>query len=290
MKKSSKLAIIICFSIVGVLTAILGGTLFAVNYNLETAPTVEIVDDGHSLIFTTMASENCKVYRFRFSSREGVVSFDSQSNSLFLSASQLVPGQTYNVSVCYLREIGGNNSKYGKEKTFSFYSYLETPKLKLEASKLSWASVKGADYYLLYCNNAALTMPKAVTEIDISSLPGGKADLFVVACSYQNFYKQSNPSNIINKDCQHSLSAFSNITLNTDTMILTADNVEKLDKINIHIGSKVYQTSNFSVLTLVNGSFRYTINIKAIYMQSVQIGVSPVEDENNIYSGEILWA
>ena len=50
--------------------------------------------------------------------------------------------------------------------------------LKLEASKLSWASVEGADYYLLYCNNAALTMPKAVTEIDISSLPGGKADMF----------------------------------------------------------------------------------------------------------------
>ena len=94
MKKNNKTFLIVLFCFAGVL--LLGGgiTAFIINYNLQAAPVVEIVDDGVHVYAKTLVNNDYKGYRFKVSQAGNSIYIDSNINYVDLASQErIIPGE-----------------------------------------------------------------------------------------------------------------------------------------------------------------------------------------------------
>ncbi len=293
MKKNNKTFLIVLFCFAGVL--LLGGgiTAFIVNYNLQAAPIVEIVDDGGHVYAKTLVNNDYKGYRFKVSQAGNSIYIDSKINYVDLTSQErIIPGEKYSVSVCYLGEIEGNNSAYSDQVDWQAYKYLETPVLTYERNenRLLWSDEDNASYYILYYGaNSTKVLGK---EVSLGQLVGGENDIFVVAYSNNPYVKASAQSNKVHVQIKHEIQPFISGSFNKESNIISILGREKVQMINVYINGKSYLASKFLCQKVAEEVYQISLDISLINFAGEinQLGVSPAGHDNfNIYTGKILY-
>jgi len=285
MNKKGKITLISLCALAGILLCVGLITGFIINRNLAEAPVVEILDDGGNVFVMTKANESYRGYRFKFTGGGQAFNIDSETNILNLSNEERVKvGENYNISVCYLGEMEGNNSQYSKEITWHSYSYLSTPLIILEDNLISWQEVKGADYYEVYTGNKVTIAD--TNKISFQNLATGNHDIFVVAYSNNQNLRHSQPSNILRETrITHVLSKVSELELNNH--VLSFNSIDVLNYVNVFINGIKREVK---VEGIKDGEkYRYRADISAIYESGATIGVAPTADDFNFYNDEIVY-
>lgn len=295
MVKKQKAFLILAFVCVCLLLVGGGVTAFIINYNLQVAPTVEILDDGNMIFAKTQVKSDCYGYRFRFVSEDKTFYIESKNNVVEITGNENVEiGARYAISVCYLGEIEGNNSDYSVAVTWTSYEYLATPELSyLEDEKsIVWTQVENASYYMVYYGDKSERVV-GETTLNLATLSGGEKDIFVIAYSDKNYYKASKPSNVLkNIVIYHELQPFDSMEYNSEQFVLTIIGREELKLINVYINGNKYETSNFTTERQGLGLYKFSVNISAIYHSDdvIRLGASPAsESEFDVYNGEIKY-
>lgn len=293
-----KLLVSIFGAIAALLLVVAGVAIFAINYNLASAPTVSILDDGKNIMAFTQMSTDYKGYRFRFQAGGKEFLIDSENNILNLNDQEsIIPGTTYDVSVCYLGEIEGSNSKYSEKVSWTAYTYLKSPYISHNSSegKIQWTAVEHATNYVVYYGQNGQSIETEQPEIKLQDLGGGKFDIFVVAQSSFEGYKKSKPSNTLKEiEVYHKLQGFNNVIFNKDQMTVTAKSAEKFDKFLVYIDEKLYEVVEFSCKQVSSADslaseYEYTFNLSAIYKDGAKIGVAPFVHGYNVFEGDIAY-
>ena len=290
MKKSKKIVIGVLCGVALALVLVTGGILLGINFNVSTAPTVEVFDNGKMVMLTTQASTDYKGYRFRFKTDKDTFYIDSKDNNIILSQNQqIIMGTTYKIAVCYLGEIEGSNSKYSKEIDWTAYDYLATPVVSLneEEDKLTWNSIENATSYLVYYGNESIET--IANEISLQNIPSGQRQIFVVANSSSKNYLKSQRSNVIDCKVVYQLKQFETFEFNREQFLVTLTGRENLSEFNIYVNEQVYKVVEFVKQPLIGGGYKYTFNINGIYKENAKLGVAPISSEFEKFNGEILY-
>lgn len=290
MKKSKKITISVLSALAAALIVVVGGILIAINYNVSSAPTVDIFDDGNNITLQTQATSEYKGYRFRFQTANKTFFIDSEVNNISLTNNdQIIPGTTYTISVCYLGEIEGSNSGYSETVQWTAYGYLSTPTLTLdeENDKLTWTAVENASSYTVFYGDSSIQT--VVNEISLQEIPSGEREVFVVANCGTNQYRKSQQSNTVEVKVVKKIKPFTSITFDRDQLLVTLTSEEDLSELNIYINSVVYKVTEFNKEMQISGQYRYTFNIHGIYVEGATLGAAPISDEYNALDGDILY-
>ncbi len=287
MKKKGKITLITLCAVAGLLLC--GGLItgFLANRNLVSAPTVEVLDDGTSVYLLTQANEDYKGYRFKFTSNGQSFSIDSQTNIIDLGTNEKIKlGEKYDISVCYLGEMEGNNSKYSKEVSWQSYAYLASPQISLGDGFISWQAVEGASYYEVYAGDS-MTIATS-NKISFQELKTGTCDIFVVAHSNNANLKHSKPSNTLKGvKVVHTLSKITDIKLSGYN--LTFNSVDKLDAIEVYIDENEPITIFVEGVQSTTG-YSYSVeDISAVYKSGMKLGLAPKTDDYHFYYDEIVY-
>lgn len=289
MKKSKKIVISVFSALAAVALVVTGGILIVINFNVSSAPTVDIFDNGTSVSLSTQASTQYKGYRFRFQTAQNTFYIDSEVNNISLTDNdKIIPGTAYTISVCYLGEIEGSNSGYSQSVQWTAYDYLSVPVLTLdeEEDKLTWSAIENATYYNVYYGENFLRV--TINEISLQELPAGKHGVFVVAGG-GNGYRNSSASNTVEVKAKIKVSPFTSIRFDRDQLQVTLTGTENLTEFNVYIDEKAYKVTEFNKETLITGEYKYTFNIYGIYSNNSRIGAAPIIDADHILDGEILY-
>lgn len=267
-----------------------GVTLFIINYNTDSTGKAQILDDGQNIYVVAPATEGYQGYRFKFKSGKTTFSVDNDSNILDLSTvTQVELGNDYQISVCYLGETEGGNSRYGQSVTWRAQAYLDKPVLNCTDGKLSWDEVKNASYYVVHYGTNTFMTDKTEVNLSESELVGGQFDIVVSAHSNASFYLLSTSACLENQTIKHKFADFSkikpNFTSSSKQVILTGS--EKLSLIKVYVGANSYEFSNFTI-SQEQGNYIYTLDISFIYLPNQTIGASAAKiDDYNIESNII---
>lgn len=294
-QKRSKILIIVVSVVLGILAV--GGiaVAFMLNYNTHAPKTPLVLNDGQNIFISTEMNDNYKGYRFKFTDEaDNEIIIDSENNQLSvdeLLEKEIVLGKTYKISTCYLAENIGNNSEYSDSITWKCQKYLEMPTLNFnnESSILSWNSVEGADFYRIYISGEEDYIETIKNFYDLQLIDGGEKTINVVGYSNNENLLTSNKSNTIQLTLIHYLKPFTSIDFNSETKIITAKSDSNYQKVNIHLGQQVFESTMFSVAKS-GDEYIYTIDITTVYNNEEMIGISPCDiDEYNIFSGSVVY-
>lgn len=296
-EKSKKILIILCSVIVVGLLAAGLALAFVFAYNPYQPKQVQIIDDGNSVYLYAELNDNYKSYRFKFENKEtGDLIVDSTSNLLTtydMFRSGVAIGQEYKISVCYINEDSVRNSQFSSKITWTPYTYLQNPTIvyDIDNNIIRWENVEHASYYEVYYNYQ--TQEKMIrveqNNIDLQLIDGGQRDIYVVAKSNSEYYKQSLNSNIVEIGVIHQIPNFSSISFDQNTKTLHLTSPENIQKMKVFINNHEYQMNIAS--TLEDQVYCYSVDITAIYQDGATIGVCPATlDQYNEYSsGDILY-
>lgn len=285
MKRKGKITLITFCALAGLLLC--GGLItgFLLNRNLAEAPIIEILDDGGNVFAITRANENYKGYRFKFTGDGQSFTVDSDVNVINLGENEKIKlGIKYDISVCYLGEMEGNNSKYSKEVSWQSYSYLASPQINVTDNIITWQAVEGANYYEVYTGSSV-----AITDsnkMSFQELEIGVFDIFVVAHSNSVNLKQSKPSNVLKQVKVTRL--LSKITdINLKGFLLTFNSVDNLNEIQLYLENVIHEVKVEG--TPSEDGYNYSVDISAIYNSGMKIGLAPKGDEFHFYNDEIVY-
>ncbi len=273
-------------------------TAFILNYNTSSPETIEVLDDGVNVYIKADMNDNYLKYRFRFvdsDEQEIIIIIESDSNILSvdeLLEEGIVPGQTYEISVCYLSENSGNNSEYSSSIEWTVYKNLAQPTLSIDEENqdlLVWQEVENADYYTVYISglDSIVTTDASLSK---QELEGGERGVYVVACSNYDYYRDSIPSNQLQIEVIHEFSPFESVSFDNSSKLLTIIGDEQLSSIDLYLDGQEHRCIEFE--TIENqGSYTFLIDLSQFYRDGMTIGACPDdEDEYNIYNGEIVYA
>ena len=269
-------AIILCaaFAVTGLVT------VFVINFNKIVPPQLKSLSVNGELYLQATANDNFFGYRFKFVSNEDKNVIEKNSTSALLKVSDVEGLEVgkYQVSVCYLGEVEGGNSDFSEPINWQYFKYLDTPTLKIEGSSIVWDKVDGADYYMVYFSASSLDSIKVIqNKIDFSSLPMGKRNILVIACSDQENLKQSLKAGSLSEPVEitHTLLPFEKATLSGTILEITASQEVKL--VEIRIGDKSYFVQDFKKLE----TGTYQKDISSILGNAEKVEVRPAS--NNKY-------
>lgn len=294
-QKRSKILIIVMSVVLGILAV--GGiaVAFMLNYNTHAPKTPLVLDDGQNIYISTEMNDNYKGYRFKFvDDNDNEIIIDSENNQLTVNElieNDIELGKTYKISTCYLAENVGNNSEYSSTVTWKCQKYLQMPMAQYNSSTslLTWDSIEGVDYYRVYISGEENYIETIENYYDLQLISGGEKTINVVGYSNDENLLTSNKSNTIQISLVHYLKPFTSIDFNSQTRIITAKSESEYEKVNIHLGQNVIESTMFSVQKSGN-EYVYTINITTIYNNEENIGISPCDiDEYNIFNGSVIF-
>ena len=295
MKKTKNNGKVVFTTIVLILIALAGLVfVFLLNYNTYSPDKPELLEDGENVYISTSINTNYQGYRFKFvDESKQVVIIDSQYN--LLSVQEVMDkgielGKSYKISTCYIGKNQVNNSDYSEEIDWPCQLYLTPTIINYDegANKLTWIAVENADFYRVFYNdNSGDYYETAELNVDLTSFDVGEKVMYVVAYSNNNFYEESGKSNIIEFNLKHFYSAFDSISFDKDSKILTAENKEMLEKVEIYLSDKQFINIKFDVKKN-QGKYIYKIDLTAVYNGEKTIGIAPANiDEFHVYTGEV---
>lgn len=294
-QKRSKLIIILVSVMLGLIGIGAIAVSFVLNYNTYAPTTPVVLDDGQNFYVSTALNDNYKGYRFKFVDKnDKEIIIDSKENQL--SVQQLLEndiklGQRYQISVCYLAENVGNNSKYSKSTLWLCQSYLEMPIATFDQTTycLNWQKIEGADYYRVYVSGEDDYFETTETTYSLHLLEGGDKTVNVVAFSENKNYLTSNKSNTVQIKLVRYLQPFDSIEFNSESKIITAKSSVKYPKIKIYLDQAPFECTIFDI-EKVEDEYVYKIDITTIYKNETSIGISPCDiDEYNLFQGAVVY-
>lgn len=300
MEKKKKNIKFIAFCVAVGLVAIVGLlSAFMMNYNSYSPEAPTILDDGKNIFISTSFNDNYIGYKFKFKDEQGEEVFvESEDNVVdaneMISAGGQV-GKNYDVSVCFLARNSGNNSQYSEKVEWTCETYLFATEISFDEfeNKLNWTDVLGADFYRIYFNNASEEnyVDTIETNLDLHRFEGGDKSFYVVAHSQNNHIKQSEKSNVLDLQLKHYFLEFDKIIgFDAQTKILTAQNFEKLKKLEIVLGGIGHECIKFDVEEQETNDgkiiYVYKVDLTTIYNGERVIGIRPANiDLYNVYVG-----
>ncbi len=180
--------------------------LFLGSKNVDIVPKsvkVELID-GNYYLSTDYNAEY--FYQFKLEQQfddEYVVldTVDSKNNLISLKDSQLdiVPGQIYRFSARYITENGSSDTDFSDVVVWqaeTSFSQVKNVAFDAAEEKLSWDE-NGAEFYvvnLLDKSGQVTELSTAESEIDLCEIEVGAYNAYVLACSSNEFVKNSVPS------------------------------------------------------------------------------------------------
>ena len=296
MGKSKKILVILLSIVVSCLLAGGFALAFFVGYNPYKPNQILIIDDGNSVSLYAETNDNYKSYRFRFENEEkGNIVIDTMKNILEtydMLRDGIEIGVKYDVSVCYVSDDSTRSTQYSAKIAWTPYTYLQGPVIFKSDNEIVWEDIENADYYEVHYNfqNGEKVLIVEQNYLDLQKIDGGQRDIYVVAKSNTEYYKESLKSNIIETEVIHTISNFTSIEFNSTTKILSLESTEKIEKAKIYIGQNQYDVQMSPIL---NGEiYIYSIDLTDIYINGYNIAVRPVTtDEYNIFpeTGDMLY-
>lgn len=293
IKKNNKILLITLGTIIGI-SIIVGIVLaFIINYNTNAPKEVEIIKNERTTFYVE-ANDSYKGYRFKFSSANQELVFDSLSNVIVMEELEgFIPGQKYEVSACYLAETEGANSDFSSPVSWVCYVRLDCPDIsfKQEDGIISWDEIKNADYYsVVIYTKTGLIQEKALSNFyDLNNINGGIYQISVSSNSNKSYYEQSMFSEKLEVTFIKKFKPFDSAVLNYDTGTLVIKGSQQISRVNIKIDYKV--SEGYSVNYKKEGeNYIYEIDLLSspfAFTKSSVIEVSPSSlVEFNLYSGE----
>lgn len=267
---------------------------FVVGYNPVIPNTVQVIDDGNSVYLYAETNDNYSSYRFRFENDEENIIINSRRNLLScdeMLQSGIEIGKNYSVTVTYISSDDTFNSRQSRPLSWKAYTYLDAPYLYRDGDYIRWEYVENADFYEVHYN---LNSEEKVVAVNycyyaLQNIEGGQRDVYVVAKSRDESYKESLKSNTLELEVVHHLANFENVEFDVQTLLLTMTSSERIDKMNIYVGEKQFQRENLNP-TLIGEVYHYLVDLSAVFETEFSIGIAPASiDRYNIYSGEILY-
>lgn len=300
LEGKTKKKVIIIISILLAIVAVFGiAIVFFMNYNTFSPDKPIILDDGENIYVSTSLNDNYIGYRFKFNNENKEITIDSSDNILSIDTlleNNIVVGNSYKISVCYLANNEGNNSEYSEVTEWKCKIYLTMPQLYFNFANnmLTWNEVENADYYRIYYSNVN-ELGYLQTEdcfYDMQDLPGKKMSISVVAFSNNQNYKTSLKSHSIEINLVHKLAGFSQVSFDEESKILTATSTENYQKIEVYLEGVKFETNRFVVeFDETENQYNYSIDLTTIYNGEETIGIAPTNIDNyNVYVGEIAIA
>lgn len=296
LSKKKKNILVIVFIVLGVLA--IGGiaSVFILNYNTFLPSVPFIVNDGNSTIITTKANENYKGYRFKFSAQdETQIIIESESNILTekdLKNSELKVGGTYDVSVCYVANDEKENTDYSDSASWTYVKYLNAPVISHNEDEkvISWQAIEGAEKYCIFYREGDLdkSIDSTDTYFNYNNIVAGESEMYVVAISSKSGYKNSTSSNIVTFINKLKLATPESVTLSTSDYKLTVKSAEELSHIKIYVDGEI-SIAKLSNPIQQGGKFVYTVEIRTIYRDFAQIGVSAYSPNQYYIESDILY-
>lgn len=274
--------------IIGIVAIVLGAifavaglvTVFVLNFSKVVPSKVTFIDNAGQIYCQAAANDNYNGYKFKFKYDEGQFEVISDSSLLRVDTldqlKQIGLGKKYEVSVCYRGEVEGGNSDYSEPINWQYYKYLDTPSLKVDASSIVWDKIDGADYYMVYFSASSLDSIKVTqNKIDFSALPMGKRNILVIACSDQEYLKQSLKAGTLGQPVEitHTLLPFVKATLTGTTLEITAR--QEVNIVEVRIGDKSYFVQDFKKLET---GYVYQKDISSILGNAQKVEVRPSSD------------
>ena len=288
-RKKLWLTVIVSVLFAGVLIAVV--LTFLLFYNSEVPNKVEQRDNTY---FYVEANNNYKGYRFKFESEDQTLTFDNQSNIIYVKDMDgLIAGSKYQVSACYISEKENASSEYSEPITWTCYLRLETPMLFIEDDIITWQEIDNASYYnvQIISSNDTTLMQTQSASFDLNNISGGQYEIFVSAVSDNEYYLESNLAESLNVDFSKYFQPFTSATVNLENKILTITGEQEISKIDIKIGLVTYK--DFVVKpTLEDGKYIYNISLRDFEIDNETfVGARPSNiDQYNIYNGEFTQA
>lgn len=293
--KSKKSVWVIVLSVViGALLIAGAVTAFVLNYNQYAPDNVRVLDDGQNVYLAADMNDNYLYYRFTFTRDEEQIVIDSQNN--LLSIDQMLEegieiGATYQITVCYLDENQGNNSKNSEALEWTAYRYLASPSLSYNAQddQIEWQAIEEADYYIVYSNGLE---PITTTNcyLDLQTISGGNRTFYVVAYSNNEHLKTSPASNQLSREVIHYYQPFVSVEFNNNDKLLTIQGREELSSFYVYLNDERHICTTFD-LRQENDVYIYEIDLFLLYQDGQTIGASPMTiNEFYVYNGDITYA
>lgn len=300
-KGKQRIILISLLAIAGVLFIVGLFTAFMLNYNVFSPGEIKILDDGENIYVTTSANDNYASYRFKFTIGEEEIIIDTNKNMLSIEEmleNEIIIGETYLISSCYLGENEGNNSEYSVPVEWKVYINLQKTILSYneEADKLVWQEVENADFYTLNYNDKEDVRSIIVeeTSYDLSSIPGGEREFYVIAFSYNENYKSSKSSNKVEipGGVIHKFKEFNSVEFDKTTCVLTIYSYENLNTFCVYIDEDNYEVNIFDVYYDIEKElYVFSVDLLTIYKEDSIVGASPITiDKYNVFSGNIIFA
>ncbi len=275
---------------------------FLLNYNVYSPDKPIILDDGKNVCISTSYNENFVGYRFKFAEENKEIVVDSTDNIINcrdVIAEGVKVGQQYKVSVCYLGANEGQNSEFSDEIEWTCQFYLSAPIVSYNflSNVLTCQIDERADFYRVYYSDTSgekyLEKPALENQVEFDFLSGGQKLMYVVAFSNNPSIKTSQKSNMLEFNLIHYFSEFSSISFDQTSKVLTAENDELLERLEITLSDsqqeKVYSNVKFNVIDS-GDSYTYKIDLTTIYNGETIIGISPSDlDEFNLFNGNVKF-
>ena len=234
--------------------------------------------NGQKYLETTVC-EDAKGYLWNIKAVGGL-EFTITTDGNILDVSSYVSNNVkYLFKVAYKAEIQNANSKYSKEKEYTFIDELPAVHISHNAASkiISWQAVDDATSYKVFFQNEAgiKSFETAGSTFSYSSVDGGNYYVYVRALDSTGSYSESLISNMVNVVILQKYPNPTFISFNKTTGVLTIQSQYELKEVDILHAGVDYVFTEGPAMTVTqnpNRTYRIELNLKSVFNGVNNIG------------------